>query len=76
MQIFIDGIKQRQWLQVMREPLSLREAAPLFDVHYNTLLAWEKEQRALTTEEIAIVRTVHRCILRWRRWGDVSCEYY
>lgn len=67
MTYFIDGIEQRQWLKAMREPLSLREAAPLIGVHFNTLLVWEQGERLLTPEEIAAVRVVNRCIKAGRR---------
>lgn len=58
----IDGIRQGEWFRMMRSPLSLREAAPLMDVHYNTLHAWETERRWAENVEIEKARVLRRCL--------------
>ncbi len=58
----IDGLSQGQFLRGCREGLTLREAAPLYGVHFNTLLAWENEKKPLPPEKVETARTIHRMI--------------
>lgn len=62
----IDGMSQGQFLRACREPMSLRDAAPIYGVHYNTLLAWEKETKQLPEVKIETARTLARVISVWQ----------